>query len=61
MTFAVYKYINCSVDNLLALALATNYTTNYGIIIIMIIIIITTIIIIIITIIIIIIIITMSK
>ena len=43
MTRAVlYKYINCTVDKLLALALVTNYITNYSIIIIIIIIIITT-------------------
>ena len=35
MTLVVYKYINCSVDKLLALA--TYYTTNYSIIIILII------------------------
>ena len=35
MTRAVlYKYINCTVDKLLALALVTNDTTNYSIIII---------------------------
>ena len=39
ITLAVYKYINCFVDKLLALALVTNYTTNYSIIIIIIIII----------------------
>ena len=48
ITLAVYKYINCFVDKLLALALVTNYTTNYSIIIIIIIIIIIVIIIIII-------------
>ena len=38
MTRAVlYKYINCTVDKLLALALVTNDTTNYSIIIIIII------------------------
>ena len=39
ITLAVYKYINCFVDKPLALALAlvTNYTTNYSIIIIIII------------------------
>ena len=43
MTRAVlYKYINCTVDKLLALALVTNYITNYSIIIIIIIIIIIT-------------------
>ena len=37
MTRAVlYKYINCTVDKLLALALVTNDTTNYSIIIIII-------------------------
>ena len=47
MTIAAqYKYINYFVDQLLALALLTNYTTNYSIIIIIIIIIIITIIII---------------
>ena len=31
MTVAVlYKFINCTVDKLLALALVTNYITNYG-------------------------------
>ena len=46
MTIAAqYKYINYFVDQLLALALLTNYTTNYSIIIIIIIIIITIIII----------------
>ena len=41
MTIAAqYKYINYFVDQLLALALLTNYTTNYSIIIIIIIIII---------------------
>ena len=41
MTLAVlYKYINCTVDKLLALALVTNVITNYSIIIIIIIIII---------------------
>ena len=40
MTIAAqYKYINYFVDQLLALALLTNYTTNYSIIIIIIIII----------------------
>ena len=37
ITLAVYKYINCFVDKLLALALVTNYTTNYSIIMIIII------------------------
>ena len=38
MTIAAqYKYINYFVDQLLALALLTNYTTNYSIIIIIII------------------------
>ena len=33
MTHVVlYKYINCTVDKLLALALVTNYITNYSII-----------------------------
>ena len=37
MTLAVlYKYINCTVDKLLALALVTNFITNYSIIIIII-------------------------
>ena len=26
----LYKYINCTVDKLLALALVTNYTNNYS-------------------------------
>ena len=40
MTIAAqYKYINYFVDQLLALALLANYTTNYSIIIIIIIII----------------------
>ena len=44
MTLAVlYKYINCTVDKLLALALVTNFITNYSIIIIIKIIMITTI------------------
>ena len=34
----LYKYINCTVDKLLALALVTNDTTDYSIIIIIIII-----------------------
>ena len=35
MTFLVlYKYTNCTVDKLLALALVTNYITNYSNIII---------------------------
>ena len=39
MTLAVlYKYIYCTVDKLLALALVTNFITNYSIIIIIIII-----------------------
>ena len=46
ITLAVYKYINCFVDKLLALGLVTNYTTNCISIIIIIIIIITIIIII---------------
>ena len=46
ITLAVYKYINCFVHKLLALALVTNYTTNWIILIIIIIIIIVTIIII---------------
>ena len=51
MTIAAqYKYINYFVDQLLALALLTNYTTNYSIIIIIIIIIIIAIMIITITI-----------
>ena len=29
----LYKYINCTVDKLLALALVTSYITNYSIII----------------------------
>ena len=33
MTLAVlYKYMNCTVDKLLALTLVTNYITNYSII-----------------------------
>ena len=37
MTLAVlYKYIYCTVDKLLALALVTNFITNYSIIIIII-------------------------
>ena len=31
---ALYKYISCTVGKLLALALATNYITNYSIMII---------------------------
>ena len=43
MTLAVlYKYIYCTVDKLLALALVTNFITNYSIIIIIKIIMITT-------------------
>ena len=33
MTFAVCKYINCSVDKLMVQALVINYTTNYSTII----------------------------
>ena len=34
MTLAVlYKYINCTVNKLLALALFTDYITNYSIIV----------------------------
>ena len=41
MTVAVlYKSINCTVDKLLALALVTNYITNYSMMMIIIIIII---------------------
>ena len=29
----LYKYVNCTVDKLLALVLVTNYITNYSIII----------------------------
>ena len=37
---ALYKYIDCFVDKLLALALVANHTTNYSVIIMIIIIII---------------------
>ena len=48
MALVVYNYITCFVDKLLALALVTNYTTNYSIIKIIVIIVIIVIIIIII-------------
>ena len=40
MTVVVYNYINWFVDKLLALALGTNYSTNYSIIVIIVIIVI---------------------